>query len=200
MPMILQSVSADRLSSEMTNNYGTLDDLYLEWLYGQVAPISNPNPARSYWTLLRHLYVRQFVWSVPNDDNRAEDGRYLRHEFLEVTGYILDDVGAMWFDLECSMLEMLLALSRRAAFQSEKEVGDWFWHFMDNLGFRYMTDDSFGLAEEREVEEVLDRVINRTYSANGEGGLFPLASHHQDQREVELWYQMSTYLLSGRGV
>ena len=184
----------------MTTNQGTLDDLYLEWLYDQVAAAGNPNPDRSYWTLVRHLYVRQFTWSVPNDDNRAEDGRYLRHEFLDVTGYILDDVGQMWFDLECSMLEMLIALSRRAAFQSGKESGDWFWHFMDNLGLRYMTDKNFGLAEEREVEEVLDRVINRTYSADGNGGLFPLHRPQEDQREVELWYQMMLYLMSGRGV
>lgn len=184
----------------MTTKQGTLDDLYLEWLYNHVAAAGNPNPNRSYWTLIRHLYVRQFTWSVPNDDNRAEDGRYLRHEFLDDTGYILDDVGQMWFDLECSVLEMLIALAGRAAFQSGKGSGDWFWHFMDNLGLRYMTDANFGLAEEREVEEVLDRLINRTYSGNGEGGLFPLRGTKEDQREVELWYQMSTYLLSGRRI
>ena len=178
----------------MTTNEGTLDDLYLEWLYRQVAVAANPNPARSYWKLLRLLYVRQFEWTVSNDDNRAADGRYLRHEFLESTGYILDSAGQDWFNLESSMLEMLLALSRRAAFQSEILAGAWFWHLMGNLGFRDYNDKNFGLSEEREVEEVLSRVINRTYHSDGQGGLFPLNSPTRDQRTVELWDQLSTYL------
>jgi len=95
--------------------------------------------------------------------------------------------------LGCSFLEMLVALSRRLAFQEEREPRDWFWEMMDNLGLAKHTDD-YDYSEE-EVNDILDRVIWRTYYTNGEGGLFPLRHASADQRHIELWYQMCAYLL-----
>jgi hypothetical protein len=45
------------------------------------------------------------------------------------------------------------------------------------------------------VDETLQRVIFRTYTSSGFGGLFPLKHAPDDQRRVELWYQMCSYLL-----
>ena len=62
--------------------------------------------------LLRILHKTEFVYYVPNDENRAMDGVYLREDFLSATPeyYATPD----WMEMECSMLEMLIALAQRA--------------------------------------------------------------------------------------
>lgn len=183
---------------------GTLEDAYFEWLYSQVGPLKNRNPARNFWHLCLKLYTTEFVWFVPNDDNRVEDGKELRLEFLSSTRYPLDDPHGLFMNLGCSMLEMLVALARLAAFETGRDVVEWFWRFMHNLELDGYSDQvynrSVGDGVDEGVEEVLDRLNQRTYSRNGKGGLFPLRRARQDQREIELWYQMSSYLLEGHYV
>ena len=144
---------------------------------------------------MRQLYVKEFVWLIPNDDNRAEDGKALRYEFINEQG--IDEVDQEWLDLGCSFLEMLIALARRAAFESDDEVVEWFWRFIFNLGLNNHTDSAYTRETEREVDNVLDTVIFRTYDADGLGRLFPLTHPRQDQRKVELWYQLAAYLTEG---
>jgi hypothetical protein len=167
-----------------------LDELYLQWLYSNVLPVSLKNPSRTYWALLRQLYCKEFVWFIPNDDNRVEDGRDLRAEFFRESGEAEFDPG--WSDLGCSMLEMLIALSRRLSFDVEGEPSDWFWHLLENLELRECNDRS--KYSPKDVDEILDRVIWRNYNYNGQGGLFPLTVAVEDQRKVEIWYQLSAYL------
>lgn len=168
-----------------------LDELYLKWLYSQVGSVKFKNPSRTYWSLVRKLFTTEFLWFIPNDDNRLEDGRDLRSEFLADQG--IEEVDPDWMLLGCSMLEMLIGLSRRLAFECEGEPRDWFWHMIDNLGL-YSYNDRKPFPEEL-VEETLNRVIFRTYQPDGTGGLFPLRHATQDQRKVELWYQLSAYIL-----
>lgn len=174
---------------------GTIEDRYFEWLYRHIGAVRNRNPARSYWRLMRVLYCTEFVWSVPNDDNRVEDGRDLRYEYIQERGD--EGVDDLWLDLGCSFLEMLVALSHRLTFESlsGKSAGEWFWEMMHNLELDRYTDDIYEISIEEEVEEVLQRLNDRTYLASGEGGLFPLQTPKQDQRDVEIRYQMSAYLL-----
>lgn len=171
---------------------GTIDDLYFEWLYGQIAAVTNRNPARSYWSLARQLYTTEFTWFIPNDDNRAEDGKELRIEFLDLSNV---SVTQDWMELNCSMLEMLIALARRASFETGLEPLWWFWKLMDNMELKNYTDITYNVAVTQDVQEKLERVCQRTYRKNGRGGLFPLSHTIKDQTEVELWYQMATYLL-----
>lgn len=172
---------------------GTADDEYFEWLYSQIGSVKNRNPARGYWNLCRQLYSKAFLWFVPNDDNRAMDGMELRYEWADGRDDIPDD----WFTLECSLFEMLIALSRRAAFETSESPVEWFYRFLENLGIRQYTDDIYEIAIQEEVDEVLNRVNSRQYDYNGLGGLFPLHSPQQDQRKVELWYQLAAYILEG---
>lgn len=183
----------------MGNEPGTLDDAYLTWLYGLVGSVQNRNPATNHWQLMRQLYISPFDGFVPNDDNRAFEGKDLRIEFLQSTGYPLVDPFGMWFDLGCSMLEMIIAISRRAAFEDETlgSPVEWFWRLVHNLELDGYTDDIFEISIQEEVTEALGRVNRRTYQYDGQGGLFPLRHAKEDQRTVELWTQMSTYLLEG---
>lgn len=171
---------------------GTIDDRYFEWLYSHIGSVRNRNPARSIWHLAHQLYTKEFVWLVANDDNRVEDGRELRQEFIDQQG--TDEVTQEWLDLGCSMLEMLIALGRRASFEAKGSPGDWFWKFLRNLDI-FIYDDAYDYQATAHVERVLERFIYRNYDSSGEGGLFPLMRAERDQRKVELWYQMAAYIL-----
>jgi len=169
------------------------DDLYLEWLYGEVANVRTRSRSRTYWRLLRQMYKTEFIWWVPNDDNRCEDGKDLRYEFIDVSG--IQTVDNEWLSMGCSMLEMLIALARAAAFETEGLVHEWFWQFIENLGLEAFTDARYNARAEQHVQNVLDAIIWRLYSHDGAGGLFPLRNPPHDQREVELWYQLNAYLV-----
>lgn len=178
-----------------------LDERYLRWLYGQVASVRLKNPSRTYWSLMRALFTTEFVWFIPNDDNRVEDGRDLRHEFINEEGVV--DPDPDWMTIGCSFLEMLIGISRRLEFEStwNSEASAWFWHLIGNLNLEGFNDKHLVTDEQRTyVAHVLETVIWRNYRDDGVGGLFPLRDPHEDQRKVELWYQMSSYLLEGHSV
>lgn len=139
---------------------------------------------------MRQLYSKEFVWIVPNDDNRVEDGRDLRLRFLDEQDD--EEIDSGWLGLGCSMLEMLLGVAIRLEFETDISERNWFWHLLDNIGLSRFTDDKYAVEP---IDDICDRVIWRTYEPNGRGGLFPLNNPRKDQREVEIWYQLSSYLL-----
>lgn len=175
-------------------NSGTLDDLYITWLYDQIADVKELKPSRSFWNLARQLYCTEFHWMIPNDDNREEDGKCLRNEFIRDCD--IQDTEVNWLILPCSMLEMMIALARRASFESQGTPGDWFWKFIENLEIVY-ADDNYSEIVQDEIAAALERINNRTYDRNGDGGMFPLKHAEYDQRRVELWYQLSAFILEG---
>lgn len=169
---------------------GTLDDQYLEWLYDQVLVRAQVKNGATYWKLLRQMYQTEFRWFIPNDGNRAEDGKDLRTEWADSADR---DANQAWFDMNCSFLEMLIALARRMTFEADFDPHYWFWTLLQNLGFESYHDGS-GYSRNFVVKR-MRVVMDRRYDAMGNGGLFPLRHPIEDQREVELWYQMSAYLL-----
>lgn len=170
-----------------------LDETYFEWLYSQVAPVSLKNPRRTYWRLLKQLHTKQFVWFIPNDDNRVADGKDLRAEFLNEMD--ISERDEDWMALECSVLEMLIGLSRGVAFidLEGQSPSHWFWLFLDNLGLRSYVDAQS--RDDMEIDEILNRLIFRNYDEDGRGGIFPLRNPEKDQRKVELWYQANYYVI-----
>lgn len=168
-----------------------LENLYFTWLCAKVVNIRDSSPSLTYWKLLRQLHQTEFVWLLMGDDNRAEDGKELRADFL-IEADIPDDID--WrLNNGCSMLEMFIAFAKRAEFQTDDPVKFWFWEFMENIGLRDCSDAAN--CNEQEIEEILDQVIWRTYDISGHGGIFPLDDPQQDQRGVEIWYQFNYYLV-----
>jgi hypothetical protein len=169
-----------------------LDELYFQWLCGQVGEVEIKSPAKSYWNILRKLFSTEFVWLIPNDDNRAQDGLDLRPEFVDHLR--IRDVDQEWLEQGCSFLEFMIGLSRRLSFFLEGEPRLWFWRLAENLDIEQY-NDGMVFPEER-VDYILSNVVWRTFSPNGRGGLFPLKNRRcADQREVELWDQMNAYVL-----
>lgn len=168
-----------------------LEELYFNWLFEQT------HLGSEYLIVCRAMFRKEYVWLIANDDNRAEHGKELRLSFLNdpKTPHIRPSYE--WMHMGCSFLEMLIALAKRIAFEMDESEAHWFEYFMVVLDIQEI------VAAPRKpdseiypiVDEIVDRVIWRTYSPSGHGGLFPLRYPDQDQREVEIWYQANAYLL-----
>ena len=165
-----------------------MDD-YLMWLMAQVdCPVE-------YSRLMTKLGTRAFTWLVRKDANRAGDGMMLRGRYVNETGaQATEDL----FMRPCSVLEMMIALACRMEndIMYDPEFGnrtpEWFRIMIENLGLDGMDDERY---DEEYVNNVLNVFLNRTYYMNGSGGLFPLKQPKHNQRRVEIWYQMSEYLV-----
>lgn len=163
-----------------------LDVEYYEWLIEQV---DIPN-GKSYRELFELMHNKEFVWTVPNDDNRVQDGSDLRYEFGNESHPNL----ALEF---VTMLEVLVSLSRRVAFTAGGRADKWAWRLLKNLRLHKMFDPIPSMKVEI-VNDILDEVIWRTYDSSGRGGFFPLNNPMEDQRQVEIWYQMNKYVIEMR--
>jgi len=180
--------------------HASIDELYLRWLYEKISPVSVRNPARTYWRFARDLYQKEFIWFVPNDDNRVGDGVDLRNDFVEEWNV---HPTADWMNDGCSMLELLIGLSRRLAFMGEGEPRDRFWEMIKNIGIEKCDDKHYREHDEMTyyVDEAMDKIIWRTYDRSGHGGgLFPLDNPMKDQRNREIWAQMAAYVVEKQGV
>jgi hypothetical protein len=161
---------------------------YYEWLVGQ---IDIPN-GKTYNDLFERMHNVEFVWTVPNDDNRVQDGLDLRPEFADgrAADLILEGV---------TFLEIVVSLSRRLEFTAGGEARDWAWRLIKNLRLHKCSDPLTPQKLDR-VNDILDAVIWRTYQPNGRGGFFPLQHPGEDQTKVEIWYQLNSYVIEMQAV
>lgn len=165
-----------------------VEAMYFDWLYAKI--MLSDQPALSYFRLIQTLYETEFVWLVVGDDNRAGDGVELRREFLRAAK--LESFDLSDFSFGCSVLEMMVAFTKRAEFQTDICPSRWFWEFLRNLELSDHYDDNF---DQQKVAEILYNFVWRTYGYSGAGGMFPLKNPGTDQREVEIWYQFCAYLI-----
>jgi hypothetical protein len=170
-------------------------DEYYQWILDLVC--ANPSE-NSYFILFKMLHSTEFKWFIPNDDNRAFEGRNLREQFCDELGIEFQDE---YFNDECTMLELVIGLAYRcenimADSPDDHPMKYWFWHLLSNVGLDTCTDEYYCRGWDDYIfDRTMDRIINRTYKRSGEGGFFPLKFDKKDQRKVELWYQMSVYLV-----
>lgn len=179
----------------MTREQLTVND-YFKWLCDIVCKGRFP-PNKSRRKLLMTLHDTEFIFSIPLDENREEDGLNLRHRFAKQYRYENYDNTLLYLDRYCSVLEMMIALAVRAEEQimDDPDIGDrtsqWFWGMIVNLGLGSMHDDNF---DRRLVDISIRRMLNRDYEPNGKGGLFTVRHRNEDMRDVEIWYQLCWYL------
>lgn len=172
--------------------------VYLQWLTPQIRGEDDGNPNRTYDGLIDLMYEKEFVWLVPNDDNRLADGLDLRVEFCREQNAANMDGMQEFLAKEhpvpsCSFLEVLIALSRRLEFAAGGRATGWAWILLHNLELHRITDP-VGRGKARRASMIMEKCIWRNYEPNGVGGFFPLSRSDEDQTRVELWYQMAAYL------
>src|SRR4051794_10175629 len=175
----------------MNRKLDALKEAYFHWLVSQVR--EKEHETRTYWDLLRLMHEKEFVWIVPNDDNRIADALDLRREFLHENrnrgDLTIEDFGP------CSVLEVLIALSRRCEFNApgDATAEEWAWKLINNLRLSGKSDP-LSRRGANKVDKILDALIWRTFHPSGEGGFFPLTWPQQNQAKIEIWAQMHAYL------
>ena len=159
----------------MTRN--ELIDQYFNWMYQLVV---DNRYSKSYHKLFSRLHDTDFTYTIPMDGNRAEDGIDLRYRFGR----------------EYSYPDAMIALAIRCEehIMDDPDIGNrtgqWFWSMLVNLGLGSMHDAKF---DRYRVDRILERLLEREYRRNGEGGLFTI-NNGRDMRKTEIWYQMNYYL------
>lgn len=177
-----------------TTKLDNLRETYFRWLVSQVR--AQGHETRTYWDLLRLMHEKEFVWLIPNDDNRIIDGTDLRLEFLDGTRTRRDDLTRQLTREDfgfCSVLEVMIGISRRLEFAAGGEAEGWAWQLLYNLRLRN-SSDPLSHRQVKAVNRRLDRLVWRNYNPDGSGGFFPLNSPPEDQTKTEIWYQMAAYV------
>jgi len=147
---------------------------------------------------LAQLHGVEFYSLVPNDDNRGADGEQLRNIYIDEVG---PTRAPSLPKSPCTVLEMLIGVAYRLEFELlggnyERPAKDWFWVLIDNLGLEWFVDTNFTQYNVlSEVDEKVQILLERQYNTDGSGGLFPLSYPQKDQRRVEIWYQMSAWVI-----
>lgn len=139
-----------------------------------------------YGRLLWQLHNTEFVPMLTMDNNRIYDAYELRRSlgYTDTTHPVC-------------MYEMMVALAQRLetdimhGTSVKDRTNEWFWRMIDSLGLSEMDDEKYDSVF---VEHTLQRFMNRTYSPNGEGGLFTISNPNVDMRKEEIWYQAGLYL------
>jgi len=135
--------------------------------------------------LLRYLFEVDYIWTIPLDENRAQDGIDLRCLYINLTKLNIDIFG----DKPCSMLEMLIAFANRIEndFMGSAEgnnVPRWFYQMLVSLG---ISDDMKTFNRAR-VDHALVRFFNH------QRGLFDVPGI--DISKMQLWDQLNAWLNS----
>ena len=168
----------------------TLKQIYFKWMCDIICDKQYVN-WDLYHRLLDYLYNRDFYYIIDMDDNREADGIDLRYRFAYDNSYNSAMVASYLDSKPCSILEMITALIIRSEEMLGYRDGRWFCDMIRSLGLESMTDENF---DQRYVDEVIDRFLNRKYERTGKGGLFTVTTRRQDLRDAEIWYQMCWYL------
>lgn len=171
---------------------------YYLWLLGKI----KLHEQEQYRKLVDQLFDTEFFWVLDYDSNRASNGLYLRYLFEMETGYPISEYKEVGLNVPCSVLEALIALAMdiENKIMYEADLGDrtdiWFWMMLDNLSLSKATNDQFefdGIFGPVHVDCVLSNWLERSFNFDGTGSPFPLKNASEDQRNVDIWGQVSAY-------
>lgn len=147
--------------------------------------------------LLQYLHSVNYFYVNSVDSSREEDGLGLRHYFAHERGIPILMCDEFMEGKSCSVLEMLVALSVRAAervFNDPKDpeplTGKFFWNMIQTIGVNSMIQNF----DAKEADEKIMRLLQRDYEHDGKGGLFCIPNCSFDMRTVSVWFQLSWYL------
>lgn len=141
----------------------------------------NDNP------LYKYLFEVDYIWTIPLDRNRAQDGIDLRCWWSNSIGLSKEQYEIIFNNKACSMLEMLLAFAIRIEndFLGNADGNNsskWFYQMLLNLG---IADDISNFDRSR-VDHALLMFFNHQIS------LFCVPNF--DISKMELWNQMNCWI------
>ncbi len=189
------------------DEYENARESYFSWLCMISHMDSDDSDKNSYFTLARILNDTVFYSPVSMDNNRIQDVFNLRSEWTDrmvEAGYFYPDDA---LNMPCSVFEVMVALANRYENQVmwDPDYGNrtyiWFNDMLNNflvangLTRDYVNDDVINMGTEITIRNGLETLLDRTYEFNGYGGFFPLHYSRRDQTKIELWSQMSQYMV-----
>lgn len=188
---------------------------YYSWLC-QESGISGP--------LAQLFFETDFRWDkdIPDDENRGKEGLALREQYaiFVITGQrstLISKEEWKYVDIlkksilgPVTVFEVLVCLARDLNdllnLDQESHVDQYFGQLMENVGFNFYDEEDWDESPEKVKKywkKLLDRVLDRTYLPDGEGGLFPLDVTDSidedgnltipDQRKRTIWSQMNDW-------
>lgn len=163
-----------------------VQDAYLDWLLLNLHADHFDEDSR---LLLIHLHLLEWYSVLSKDISREEDGKNIRVRFIRDTDFINYDA----IMGPCTVLECLVGIAERMDFfctppEDQSMAWLYLWRLLSNGGILGNGVDI------RKIDIAVDRVMSRTYSVKGKGGLFPLRNASANQIGMEIWYQMSAYI------
>ena len=174
-------------------NNSDIRESYLDWLETAVCQGRRYSKRKEkYSILLKALFEKEFYYIIPMDQNRYEDGVFLRYYFAREKDIDYQDAEAELDIYPCSVLEMMIALANKMESITEEDTASyWFWKMIFNLGLEDLVDASF---DEEFFNATISAFVSRDYDRSGRGGLFKVNDDSKDMRLAEIWYQMCWYL------
>ena len=152
----------------------------------------------------RILYVLDstpFIWSIERDANRANMGLELKDDWFTSLSSIKEreDVYLSGFSLTvASVFDVIYSLARSIDEILYDPNGNNTLKYLEELILNLYKSYDMDIFDADITDDSLQipifRFIDREYKYNGVGGLFPLDNPVDDQRDVELWYQMQAYI------
>lgn len=162
---------------------------------------------RGYENLFELLQNIEFTWLIERDENRAGDGLELRDDYefsIDITdsdNLLVED----FMNCPCSVLEMLIGLAIRV---DEEYLGDpadphpedFFWEMIKNLDLDCFTNRILQKRSNVDVLQARIRIwLKRRFAKNGLGSPFPVYNDDRNQRDLEIWDQMNSYINENYG-
>lgn len=165
-------------------------DDYLQWLLWRCGL----ERERRYDRLFESLHGMDFIYCLDRDENREVDGLDLRDQY-EIPS-IYREYDKDFYNKKCSVMEMLVALAIRVdddivGDPGEEHPEEFFMEMIKNLGLGAHKDNRFRKAD---VECIIYRWMRRKFRSNGEESPFPVRDDPRDQRDLEIWDQVNSYI------
>lgn len=168
-------------------------DNYYRWLIKNYVSRPATNLVDKYTIVLKLLHKTEFKVICLMDRNRVDGclNRRVNYDYNLMTDH----------QISVSLLEIVIELSVEMyelgqGYSWNKSQQEWFWLLLANAGL-LAYDRTIAYLEPTSVDDLqkhIHIINNRQYNTDGSGGFFTLKDNREDQRMVELWYQMSAYM------
>lgn len=170
---------------------------YKEWLLSQLWD-ENFVEWESFidkWSVLTDILLNvEYVAVVKGDQNRAEDGLYLRSEFNH------EEDANLNMDIPASVLEVLVALAcrmeREYVGDSEENLAyEIFEMFMGSLGLTWVASKTLSGGLSKKELKIVAQTLDSWLQNDGSVSIFPVTEYELPELEgKQLWQQMLFFI------
>jgi len=147
-----------------------------------------------YIPLLDLLHSIPFTVVIEMDENRVNDGAFLRERYLQS-----EDLYAYLYEFDdekVSCLEVLIGIADRLEYEvgnimEGDHTSDRFWLLLRNLDIEKYTSDNY---KPLVVKEKVRNWMMLKYKKNGVGSIFPVKHSQKNMKSLQICDQMSIYI------